>query len=458
MKAAIYRRISNDREGRELGVERQLEDCESLARARGYDLVEVFTDNDSGASTHSRKRRPAYERMIRDAQGGRFDVIVAYTSGRLTRRPRENEDLVDLATKHRVSFAYVASPAFDLNSSMGLMVARIMAAKDAAEADDISERSRRARRQRAELGQAHAGGKRAFGYDATGTKTDRKEAAALKWAYGALISGTSLTGIAKALDAKGILTTQGKTWSRMSLRGALLNPRNASLSVYHGEVVGQGTWPAIVPQATYEAAVAILRDPRRRSAQKGNVSKWFGASLYRCGRCDDTRLITTYRTQGRRAYRCPECGLTRAAEVIDVFVTTVLTEYLNRHDLLARELADDDVDSTSRLLREERQALLSQQESLADDLTLPVPVLSRRVQAIEERLAVISEALAKAGRTDALDAIRKAKRPGDAWAAIPDLKQRQAIAEAVCVIRVMPVTKIGSREFDPATVRIEPAA
>ena len=57
LTAAIYCRISNDPEGRELGVERQEEDARLLAARLGLDVVKVFTDNDVSASTKSRKRR-----------------------------------------------------------------------------------------------------------------------------------------------------------------------------------------------------------------------------------------------------------------------------------------------------------------------------------------------------------------------------------------------------------------
>jgi len=92
--AAVYLRISRDAEGEALGVARQREDCLALAQAAKLDVVEVFTDNDIGASKYSKKLRPEYERMLADAKAGRFSTIVAYTTSRLTRRPvvRQRKD------------------------------------------------------------------------------------------------------------------------------------------------------------------------------------------------------------------------------------------------------------------------------------------------------------------------------------------------------------------------------
>ena len=87
-KAAIYLRISQDREMDGLAIDRQREDCEALAARLRLDVVETYVDNDIGALTRSRKsRRPEYLRMLEDARAGRFDVILAYTNSRLTRRP-----------------------------------------------------------------------------------------------------------------------------------------------------------------------------------------------------------------------------------------------------------------------------------------------------------------------------------------------------------------------------------
>jgi site-specific DNA recombinase len=47
-RAALYLRISQDRTGAKLGVGRQRTDCALLAAALGWDVVEVYEDNDIG--------------------------------------------------------------------------------------------------------------------------------------------------------------------------------------------------------------------------------------------------------------------------------------------------------------------------------------------------------------------------------------------------------------------------
>ncbi len=66
--AAIYARISQDRTGEGLGVQRQLEDCRAEATRRGWRVAEEYVDDD--ISAYSGKQRPAYQRMLEDLRSG----------------------------------------------------------------------------------------------------------------------------------------------------------------------------------------------------------------------------------------------------------------------------------------------------------------------------------------------------------------------------------------------------
>ena len=61
-RAAIYCRISDDKTGEALGVERQRKDCEQLARRDGLHVVGTFIDNDISVLGH--KRRPEWNRLV----------------------------------------------------------------------------------------------------------------------------------------------------------------------------------------------------------------------------------------------------------------------------------------------------------------------------------------------------------------------------------------------------------
>ena len=100
-RAGIYVRISQDREGERWGVQRQEEDCRKLAARLGWQVVEVYDDNDMSAY-NQRKPRPAYQRMWAEVESGRIDAILAVHTDRLYRRMRDLVDIIDLVESRDV--------------------------------------------------------------------------------------------------------------------------------------------------------------------------------------------------------------------------------------------------------------------------------------------------------------------------------------------------------------------
>src|SRR6476660_8975740 len=87
--AAIYVRISLDRDGRRAGVERQRTDCEALCARRGWTLLDVYEDN--SVSAYSGATRPAYDRLVAAVAAGHVDVVVAWHTDRLWRNVIEQQ-------------------------------------------------------------------------------------------------------------------------------------------------------------------------------------------------------------------------------------------------------------------------------------------------------------------------------------------------------------------------------
>lgn len=74
VRAVVYARISNDREGAGEGVARQIEACEERAVREGWHLVEEPLRDDSLSAWRSGVTRPAYQhllRLVRERNGRR---------------------------------------------------------------------------------------------------------------------------------------------------------------------------------------------------------------------------------------------------------------------------------------------------------------------------------------------------------------------------------------------------
>src|SRR5262249_20940490 len=79
-RAALYLRVSTDRQT----VENQRQALEGVARHRGWEIVATFSDKGISGSK-GRKARPEFDRMLGDAQRGRFDVVMAFALDRIGR-------------------------------------------------------------------------------------------------------------------------------------------------------------------------------------------------------------------------------------------------------------------------------------------------------------------------------------------------------------------------------------
>ena len=102
----IYGRLSDDPNGQaEAVTERQIPDCERKCSDEGWPVWKVLIDNDISASRYTRKDRPAYAEALEAIRSGKVVRIVAWHLDRLYRRPKELEELIDLADSGAVTIS-----------------------------------------------------------------------------------------------------------------------------------------------------------------------------------------------------------------------------------------------------------------------------------------------------------------------------------------------------------------
>src|SRR5690349_13464343 len=130
VKASIYVRISLDKTGEGLGVERQEQACRELCEHKGWEVREVFCDNDISATTG--KRRPGFEALLASDP----DVIVVWHIDRLVRLSRDLERVIDLGVNiHGVTAGHI-----DLSHPGGRAVAKTITAWAQYEGEQKAER------------------------------------------------------------------------------------------------------------------------------------------------------------------------------------------------------------------------------------------------------------------------------------------------------------------------------
>ena len=82
-KACIYVRVSTAAQSAEekVSLKQQEADCRELCDSKGYAVVSVLSDVASGST----KKRPQFQRMLEGIAEGEYDVVVAWSTDRLSR-------------------------------------------------------------------------------------------------------------------------------------------------------------------------------------------------------------------------------------------------------------------------------------------------------------------------------------------------------------------------------------
>ena len=450
-RAAIYCRISDDREGRRLGVQRQEEDSRAIASHRSYTVTDVYIENDTGASSRSKKPRPKFDRLMELARAHQYDAIIAYSSSRLTRRPLENELLIALYEKHGVLIHYANTNDNDLSTARGRRRARDDAARDAEEVEELAERVARTARQRADEGRAN-GGTRPYGWSAGDrTKLDPAEHKIIKLMARRALRGDSLRSIAAYLNKRNVPTVTGAAWSSTAISGMLTNPRLVAIRMHRGEEVGVGDWAVALPRQTYEDLRALLTDKSRRIAMSNQVRRLLtGIAL--CGECRQPVAGKTVVHKGRPKvdrYLCAGCHLYRTMEPIDEYVTGAVVEYLRT----AGDDPDEGVDpALLKQVEKTREKIQRAQARFAEVDDMTADDLIEALRPLKERLRFEESQIRRREKSTAV-AAASGPDAAEKWDRF-DLGTKRLIIMEVLEIRILRAVR-GKRGFDPASVGLK---
>lgn len=447
---------------------RQEADCRNLCERHGWKVVDVYRDNDTSA--YSGKPRPAWRRLIADIEAREIEAIAAWHIDRLTREPRELEDVIDMANRYGVDLATVTGEV-DLGTPTGRMVARIIGATARQEAEHKAERQRRQRRQAAEAGKPNGGGTRPYGYDSDFVTVRRNEAEIIREAAKRVLAGESLSSVCRDFADRDVKTPKGNHWQPRTLRRLLASARISGRREHTprssrdngtrpllGEIVGKADWPAIVTPEESDRLRVLLSEPSRQRFSPASGRTYLLSGILRCGICGGGLVG---RPKGKvPRYVCPNlpggrtCGkVATVAQRTDDHVRDMVLDALDSPDFLTRVHSRADFDPALVAAIEADEAKLEElAEEWADGLLDRTQWRIAR-ERIEPRLAANRVIVAKASDTLPLeDFIMSRDGMAERWKAL-DVSRRRAIVAAVLErIEVAPADR--TRRWDP--VRFEP--
>lgn len=232
-RAALYARYSDDKQS-EASIEDQFRLCREHAGRERWQIVGSYEDAAiSGASTIL---RPGIQRLMRDAQHGDFNILLAEALDRISR------DQADTATLYKhLKFAGVTIVTLAEGEISELHVG-LKGTMNALFLKDLAMKTHRGLRGRVEKGKA--GGGLCYGYkvlkklDGNGEpiRGDREiipeEAEVVRRIFREFASGKSPKTIAVDLNKEGIPGPLGRAWGDTSIRGH----RNRGTGIVNNEL------------------------------------------------------------------------------------------------------------------------------------------------------------------------------------------------------------------------------
>jgi len=453
--AAIYARVSSDRQRREQTIRSQTAALRELAAARGLLVGEDLLFEDEGVSG-AVLRRPGLERLRDLAVEGRFEVLLCHAPDRLARRYAYQVLLLEEFQRAGVEVVFAkepergGSPEDELLRQFQGMIAEYERAQ-------IAERCRRGKLHRARAGAVSVLARAPYGYryvkrsehaDAR-YEIDESEAPIVREIFRRYLDeGDSIGRIARWLSAQGVPTKTGKTgWNNATIWGMLRNPAYAGQAAYgktHAtgspvretrqarqrgqrsahparEAAAPDQWkPIAVPALVSAEQFALVaqrlernsrfspRNTKRPSLLQGIlVCRECGYAYYRCStRSANGILREYYRCSGTDGHRRPEGRVCenrplRLAEVDELVWGRVLG-LLDDPTLIEAE-----IDRRLQTLRAAHPST-GRREALERDLTRTQTAQRRLLDGYQEQLVTLDELRART----------------------PDLRKREAALQA----------------------------
>jgi DNA invertase Pin-like site-specific DNA recombinase len=446
-RAAIYCRISDDRTGQGLGVERQREDCQRLAERLGWGIGAVYVENDTSA--YSGKPRPQYMRLLGDIASGEIDGLAFYRNDRLHRSPAELEAFIDVIDTAGIPLQSVASGTWDLTTASGRLVARVLGAFARSESETMSERIKR-KQQELRANGHHLGGRRCFGLTEGRTDLMDYEAALIRKAASDLLAGVSGRRIVAQWNAAGLTTTGGRQWNSTKLRDVMLSEWARGLTT-------DGTpaqWPTIIDATTAKRLDALYADPTRMSSRPGSKRKLLTGLLY-CERCNEPLGARVNNGASSYGHQNPKgCALKIKAAAIDEDVSDRLQARINsyRAVMVTLEAVEPTADES------ELEGLVQEESDLTEMLgmgQIKAAAYAKAVAIIDQRRAVVLAGVRRDLEVEQDRAARaKAFSMAAKWDTLDVEDQRAVLRAFVERIELRPAPVKGRPTYDPDRVEV----
>ena len=375
--AALYARVSSDRQDVDLSIAAQLRALRDYADKNDYVVAREYVDE---AESGRIADRPQFRRMLDEAgrPNAPFQEILVWKFSRFTRKREHAVAFKSMLRKRGIRVTSITEHADD--SPTGKLMEAIIESVDEFYSENLAQEVTRGMREAASRG-FWVTSRVPYGYNRVMVQDGAKkrprlevndtEAALVRRMFQMADGGKTLLDITKTLNREGISSPNGKTWRKTTVYKLLTN------EVYTGTLVWgaiakdkappvrvENAFPALVSQAQFERVVALLesRAPTH-SHPRRSASSYLLSGIVRCKTCGKALsgqesksgqfayyVCQSLLKQGSGACDAPRLNAKRfEGIIIDQIRDNILTES-NICDLV--RLVDEEMDGVAQEQRE----------------------------------------------------------------------------------------------------------
>jgi DNA invertase Pin-like site-specific DNA recombinase len=314
LRCAIYTRKSTE-DGLEQefnSLDAQREACEAYVKSQAHEGWNCLPDRyDDGGFSGGSMNRPGLQKLLRDIDAGRIDVVVVYKVDRLTRSLLDFAHIVQRLEDKGVSFVSVTQ-SFNTTSSMGRLTLNVLLSFAQFEREVTGERIRDKIAASKKKG-IWMGGPVPLGYDLRERRLyiNEQEAKTVRWLFETYLDLGTVKHLTRAARDRGLRSKRytqqsGKTvggylFSQGQLHYLLRNPLYVG-KIRHKDKLYEGEHEAIIDQEIWEKVQALLDNngPGKNKNRTMPSPSWAAGLLH-----DDTgeRMVASHSQKAGRRYR-----------------------------------------------------------------------------------------------------------------------------------------------------------
>ena len=275
----IYARFSSHNQ-REASIEQQIEMCSKLAERNGLTVIDTYSDKAISGKTDN---RPAFQRMMRDATSGKFDIVLAWKSNRMGRNMLEAM-LNDVTLQEQgVKTVYVEED-FEDNAA-GRFALRNMMNVNQFYSEAMAEDVKRGMMDNAK--KCMVNGRTPFGLR---KGSDGKyeiwpeQAEIVREIFNRVRDGWNHIDIMDDLNARGIKNRDGNLWQRTTFDKLLRNEAYIGVYKFSGVRIEHGI-PEILDRQVFEEVQMMLTTKKHPRGRRRNVEDYMLTGKLFCGHC-----------------------------------------------------------------------------------------------------------------------------------------------------------------------------